>query len=152
MNSSLPLVDVFLWLRWIAAGALIVWLPGYLLAGRSLRRLDATSRTAISIGVGLLGAALFGQVYAILGVPLTPWTYAVPALSLALLGGSRPALHRTFDGWIEDLAPLNTSAQILVLFGSSVMGTLVILGFGNLPAPHSIHDAANHAFIVARVV
>lgn len=146
-----PIQATGLWLRWLGAVLVVVWLPGHLLVGRWLRGLDWVSRQALSLSAGLLLIALVSALYPLAGLPLRPLFTVLPILLLAW-GLSRWAGHRrAVAAWSDGLSALTSAQQgALVLCSVFVMACLLV-GFADFCAPPHVHDASNHAFMVLRI-
>jgi hypothetical protein len=150
MTSAQPLTDIVLWLRFVLAGALVLWLPGYLLAGRHLRNRPMPARIALCIGLGLLLLPLWAQFMSLFGVGVRPIQYLPVALLLAAWLGSTKAGRSVAAGLDSPEPPERwLSPALVVAFGVGFV--CVILGFGDFVVPPTTHDAANHAFLTLRI-
>jgi len=151
MHSVHPLADPVLWARWLAAVAALLWLPGQLLAGRWLRGLEPAGRAVASLGAGLLLVPLLGPLLEWAGLPLTPAVYLPAALVVAGGSGLFRAHRTAVAAWSGGLEPLGRSAQAAVLAAALLTAVLVLWGHRDFVAPPHVHDAGNHAWLVARV-
>jgi hypothetical protein len=138
-------------LRWLAAAALLLWLPGHLLIGRWLHPLDVLSRVVLSLSAGALLAPALVTLLGPLGIQVVPVFY-LPSALLVGRGASRlQALRRAARALIAGLPPLGASAQVALLACSTLIFLLVHEGFRDFVAPPHVHDASNHAFMVLRI-
>lgn len=149
-HSVHPVTDPLLWARFFAGAALVLWLPGWLLAGRELRNRDGLTRGVVSIGLGFLLLPLFTQAASLLGFGARPLEYLPIALTATfLLGRSSVGLElgRSLDRESPSPAWLGPALGLAVAIG----GCLLLLGFADYVVPPTTHDAANHAFMTLRV-
>jgi hypothetical protein len=151
LHAVHPVADLLLWLRWLCATAILLWLPGHLLIGRWLRPLDVLSRVVLSFGAGMLLApglvTLLGQA----GVPVVPAFYLPLALLVGWGAGRLQAHRRAVGALTAGLPPLGASAQAALLACSTLIFLLVHDAFRHFVAPPHVHDASNHAFMVLRI-
>jgi hypothetical protein len=151
MHSALPLLDPVLWLRFLLAATLVVWLPGWLVAGRWLSPLDRLSRFVLSIGVGLILPFVFHALLGRFGVGFTPLAYLLFAAALGTGLGFWPGHRRAVRAWSEGLDALDARTGLLGILATLLLLGGLILGFGDLPVPPHVHDASNHAWITSRI-
>ncbi|HOX26160.1 MAG TPA: hypothetical protein PLL30_08640 [Candidatus Krumholzibacteria bacterium] len=152
MSAELPVRSVLLWSRWLAAMALVVWLPGHLLVGRHLRALDEVSRATLALAAGLALTVVAAPLAAVLGVPWRPLPYLVFALAAGWGTGRAAGYRRAIAAWTGDFPTLPAAGRWLLFVTVLLGGWLLIAGYGALAAPPHVHDASNHAFLVQRVV
>ncbi len=152
MHAPFPLTDPLLWLRWSAAAAMLLWLPGHLAVGRWLSGLEPLGRTLCSLAAGLLLVPLLGTALGLARLPLSPVVYLPAALLSGLALGRAPAHRRAVEAWSAGLAPLSGAAQLWLLGCAGGVGLMLWAGFHDLPVPPHLHDAANHAELVRRVI
>lgn len=147
-----PILDLLLWARWLLAAALVLWLPGHLLAGRHLHGQDAFTRFVMAIATGLLVIPLIGVGYAALRIPFTPAT----VLPVALLGAVALGRSRTHRAGIAaggaGIARLDRVGLGIAAASVGLGAVLIALGFGDFVAPPHVHDASNHAYLTLRTV
>ncbi len=151
LTSVAPVGAVVLWLRWLAAVVVLVWLPGFLLVGRWLGRLDAISRHVLSLDAGLLLVATASALFPLVRAPLTPALFGPLALLLAWAAGRAPAHRRAVAAWGDGLTPLTAAEQLALAVIGALLCWQVHSGFADFTAPPHIHDATNHAFMVLRI-
>lgn len=149
--STFPVIDPVLWVRWLAAFALVVWLPGHLLIGRWMRGVDAPSRIVVSGATGLSMVPLVGLVFDAIGIAMVPLTYVPVVLALAWVL-ARAHAHRTLIESVTATLGAFDRPSVLIVSASVVLGAvLAVLGLHDLVAPPHVHDASNHAYLVLRV-
>ena len=150
MTSAQPLTDIVLWLRFVLGGAVVLWLPGYLLAGRHLRNRPMPARIALCVGLGLLLLPLWAQFTSLFGVGVRPIQYLPVVLPLAAWLGSTRAGRGVAAGLdSEEPSERWLAPALVVAFAAGFV--CVLLGFGDFVVPPTTHDAANHAFMTLRI-
>ncbi len=152
MHAALPLISPLLWIRFGLGCALILWLPGYLVVGRWLRAQDFLSRCMVSLSSGLVLPFLYSALFGRFGLPFRPEYYLGAILMLIGLSSLWPGWRNTLARDSEKLRALTRLESLSALGAMLVSLTLLLLGFGRLPAPPHIHDASNHAWLTLRIV
>jgi len=158
MHASLPLLSPLLWLRFLLAAAVVVWLPGHLITGRWLKTIDPLSRAVLSISTGLFLPFVYGAGPGRAGAPFSPFWYLGFVLLLGIALGLWPTHRRGQRAWIEGIPTLDPSPGKPPYASAAAIGAVLLVlapllaGYGRLPAPPHIHDASNHAWITLRIV
>ncbi len=150
MTSAQPLTDIVMWLRFVLGGAVVLWLPGYLLAGRHLRNRPMPARIALSVGLGMLMLALWAQSMSLFGVGVRPIQYLPVALLLAAWLGATEAGRSVAVG-LDSEKPSERWLSLALVVAFAVGFVCLIQGFGDFVVPPTTHDAANHAFMTLRI-
>ncbi len=150
MTSAQPLTDIVMWLRFVLGGAVVLWLPGYLLAGRHLRNRPMPARIALCISLGMLLLPLWAQFTSLFGVGIRPFQYLpVALLGTAWLGATEAGRSVAVGLDAEQPSERWLAPALVVAFAIGFV--CLILGFGNFAVPPTTHDAANHAFMTLRI-
>ncbi len=145
-----PITDLALWLRFLSGSAVVLWLPGYLLAGRHMRFRPAPTRHVISASIGLVLLPLWAQFMSPFGLGVRPLQY-LPAVLIATAAIGTTEIARRLAGAIDAEEPSAPwEGATLVAAVALGMGAIVA-GFGEFVVPPTTHDAANHAFMTLRV-
>lgn len=150
MTSVQPVTDLHLWLRFLAGAALVLWLPGFLLAGRHLRNHAAPTRGLVCVCLGALLIPLWAQFTSLFAAVVRPVPYLVFVLgSTAIFGATElgPRLASALDA--RKVAPTWLGWSLAAAAG--LCFACIVVGFADFVVPPNVHDAANHAFMTLRI-
>jgi hypothetical protein len=145
-----PVTDVALWLRFLVGTAGILWLPGFLAAGRHLHRRPLPTRIVVSLGLGFILLPLWAQGSSLFGVGVRPLQYLPPVLILSALFGTTSISQRLGEA-LDSRSAAPPALGACLLGSSLIVFACIALGFADFVVPPSTHDAANHAFMTLRI-
>ena len=143
-----PLSSVHAWASFLFGAAVLLFLPGTLLLAPGKReRHDAYS--AISHGLALI--IVVGHVLSMANLRLNAWTFlAFVGLAVSI---------RLFRAWKHAASPRISSplpralgSDALPAITSIVLFAVLVFSLRDLVVPPTPHDAANHAFLVQRIL
>ncbi|MAF66433.1 MAG: hypothetical protein CMJ84_12345, partial [Planctomycetes bacterium] len=150
MTSAQPLTDLVLWLRFVFGSAVVLWLPGFLLAGRHLRNRPLPARIVLSSGIGMFLLALFAQFTSFFATGVRPVQFLpVAVLAAAWLGSTEMGRGLATGLDADEPSEPWLSPALVVAFAIGL--ACLIVGFGDFVVPPTTHDAANHAFMTLRI-
>ncbi len=149
-HSVTPTTDPWLWGRWFLGVALVWWLPGRILLRGRLRGWPHALTVPAHLAAGFVWVVVLGLVMRDVGrgLPILGYVVASPLLACAagVLAGRNDAVSAPDDG----ARSRPTAWWWLVGASSLLLFVTVCAGFRDFCAPPHVHDASNHAFLVAR--
>ncbi len=154
VTSVHPIVDLGLWLRFLSGSAVVLWLPGYLLAGRHLRFRPPPTRWILSLSLGLFLLPLWAQATSLFGFGIRPVQYLPTILIATAAFGTTEAarrLGRAIDADEPNASERNGLFSVAALVAVGIGMGCIVAGFGEFVVPPTTHDAANHAFMTLRI-
>lgn len=149
MTSTYPVVDLELWLRFVAGVIVLLWLPGHLLLGRFLGRRPELVRIAMSLSMGMLLVAALARLMSLAGWDVRPWPVLGIAVALGAVAGKLPGYRQQVR--LLDADEPSPRVDGALLLAAGLVTAMLVVGLHDFAAPPHVHDAANHAFMTLRV-
>lgn len=153
-TSPTPLAEPSGWLRFFAGFVVVVLLPGLFLLYRWARRLGPLWLLGACGVYGMLVVPLYGRLTEQLSLPFEFFGATLFGSALAYGLGRSARLREILDDCFEPLAAdrwRDRWYEVVVLAAAVSIFVFVVRNFATLSAPAHVHDATNHAFLVARI-
>jgi hypothetical protein len=142
-HSATPTTDAWLWLRWLLGVTVVWWLPGWLLLRGRLNGWPRPCALYAQLAAGFVAVVVIGLAARVTGRgwPVAVYVVATPLL-LAAAARLWPRRGQAQDAGDRGWWGIAASSLVLLV--------VMVVGFRNFCAPPHVHDASNHAFLVAR--